>query len=120
MGKGNRRRQDEQLSWSRGGEGDCHPWTAAEKIGYGETKRLAGQLLRRGDIDRLRHRVGIDGLRESGRGTHPVAAFPLRRARYVAVETRHAGDDDFVAIGLIHSITKAPANRHAEATDGAK
>ena len=91
-----------------------------EKIGYGEAKGLPTRLLRRGDVDRLGRGVGIDRLGESGRGAHPVATIPLRRARHVAVEARHARDNDSVAIGLEHSVTQAPANRHAKATDGAK
>jgi hypothetical protein len=80
-----------------------------QKIGYSQPEGLAAELLRRGDIDRLGHRVGIDGLRVRGGRAHFLAALLLRRTGLIAVEARHTRDDDFVAIRLVHAIAHPAA-----------
>jgi hypothetical protein len=85
-----------------------------EKIGYGETKRLAAERFCRGDIHGLGRWIGIDGLGKSGRGAHPVATFPLRCAWHIAIEARHSRDDDLFAIRLVHAVANPTSKRHAQ------
>ena len=80
-------------------------------------KGLATELLRGGNIDRLCRRVGIDRSRVGRRRAHFLPASPLRRTRHVAIEARHAGDDNFVAVGLENMVAQAAANRHAQNLD---
>jgi hypothetical protein len=88
-----------------------------EKIGYGQAKRLAAELLRCGEIDRFRRRVGIDSPRIGRRRAHFLPALPLRRTRHVAIEARHAGDDDFVAVCLEDMVAHTAVNCHAQDVD---
>ena len=98
-----------RLSWLRGRiERDAG--ASLEEIGYGQPKGLPAKLLRRGDIDRLGRRVGIDGLRVYGGSAHLLPALPLGHARHMAVETRHPRDDELVAICLVHAIAHAAAD----------
>jgi hypothetical protein len=91
-----------------------------EKIGYGQTKGLATELLRRGHIDRFRGRVGIDSSRVGCRRAHFLPALPLRRTRHVAIEAGHPGDDDLVPVGLEYMVAKAAANCRAEEFDASQ
>ena len=88
-----------------------------KKIGYGQVKGLATELLRGGNIDRLCSWVGIDRSRISRRRAHFLPTSPLRRTRHVALEARHARNDNFVAVGLEHMVTQAAANRRAQHLD---
>ena len=93
------------------------PGAIAEKIGYGQAKRLATELLRCGNIDRPGGRVGIDRLRIGRRRAHFLPALPLRRTRHVAIEARHTGDDDVFAIHLEYMVAHAAVNRPAQDID---
>jgi hypothetical protein len=94
-----------------------HARAAEEKIGYGESKRLASELLRRRHIDGLRHRFCIDGLGERGGRAHFLPPIALRRTWHIAAEPRDPRHDDFVAIRLVYAIAHAAANRHARETE---
>ena len=94
-----------------------HPRTTGEKIRYGEPKGLAAELLRGCHINCLRRGIGIHGLGESSGRTHPVAAIPLRLARHVAVEARHARHDNLMSIRLVHAVTHAAAKGPAKQDD---
>ena len=109
----------EPLGGSRLAAGlERHSDVPAQKIGYGQSKRLTAKLGCRHHIDRLGRRVGINGVRKRGRCAHLRAAIALRGARYVAIETRDPRDDYFVAIGLEHAIAQATAEGEGRNTEG--
>jgi hypothetical protein len=97
---------------------DRHPGATVEKIGYSQPERLPAELSRRGDVQRLRRRVRIDGAGKRGRRAHPVAPITLRGTGHIAIEARDPGDDDFVAIGLEHAIAQATAERDGRDAEG--
>ena len=88
-----------------------------EKIGYRQAKGLATELLRGGNIDRPRGRVGIDRVRIGRRRAHFLPALSLRRTRHVAIEAWRAGDDDFVTVGLENMVAHAAVDRRAQEFD---
>jgi hypothetical protein len=91
------------------------PIVAAQIIGNGQAKRLAAEFPRDVDIDSLRRGIGVNPFRVSSRFTQEGATGALGSGRHVAVETRHPGDDDLVAIRFEHAISDAATNRGDEA-----
>jgi hypothetical protein len=92
----------------------------AEKIGYGQSKRLTAELGCRRHIDRLGGRIGIDRAGIRGRRAHPIATIALRGARDIALEARDARDDDLVTIGLEYAIAQPAAEREGRDTEGSE
>jgi hypothetical protein len=97
----------------------AQPLVAAQVIADGDAERLASQFFGDGEVIGLRGRLGINPLREGGGIAHPGAAIALRGGRHIAVEPRHARDDDFVAIGIEDQVTKPAAKRLEHGMEGA-
>ncbi len=93
------------------GGGGRHPRAVIKEVGYREPKGLAAELFRDGHVDGFGRRIRIDGLGKGGRCAHFLPAFPLRRIRHVAIEARDSRDDNLVAVGFVHSVAGAAANR---------
>ena len=85
-----------------------------EVVADGEAERVASEFLRDGNVARFGGGVGVDPLSVGGGGLHARALGALGAARHVAVEARHARDDDFASVGFVDAVADAAANRAGE------